>query len=128
MGTYHYHTIRCPHCGEDDGQVGCSLSACHFAQESTDLTEYPKATTCQHCGEAYSFDDGCWSGEVPPWDREELVSEEAAELIEDAIALAHKRIGFREFKEKVRAYEERRPDLLTTQPFKVAVKAYEGKE
>jgi len=61
-------------------------------------------TTCQGCGEAYSFDDGCWTGEIPPWDREELVSEEAAALIEASIDLAHKRIGFGEFKEKVKAY------------------------
>jgi len=107
MGTVHYHTIRCPHCGEDDGRVGCDLSGCHFAQESTDLTEYPAVTTCQYCGEAYSFDDGCWTGEIVPWEREELASEEAADLIEAAIDLAHKRIGFRAFKDKVEAYEEK---------------------
>lgn len=106
MGTYHYHTIRCPHCGEDDGQMGCRLTACHFARVSTDLTEYPDVSTCQNCGEPYSFDDGCWTGEVPPWEREELVSEKAADLIRAAVDLAHKRIGFSAFKEKIRVYEE----------------------
>jgi len=105
MGTYHYHIIRCPNCGEEDGNIGCRLDRCHFPQTSEDLTEYPAVTTCQECGEPYSYDDGCWSGSVPPWEREELVSEEAASLISAAVDLAHKRIGFGDFKRKVRTYE-----------------------
>lgn len=113
MGTYHYHIIRCPHCGNEDGQAGCDLSNCHFAQVSVDLAEYPEIATCRECGEAYSYNNGCWGGDTPPWEREELVSEEAADLIEAAVALAHKRIGFRDFKKFVRNYEEAEiPDLF----------------